>query len=60
MNSYGVSEVPADAVYGEYDSENGEWTGKWFYDEQTAIKWSEEPDDERLGVVSTTDETDWL
>jgi hypothetical protein len=60
-NSYGVTGIPDHAVYGVYDTENGEWTGNWFRDEASAQKAAEElHDDPRLGVVSTTDDEDWL
>lgn len=54
-------EIPENATYGVYDTENAEWTGHWFYDEASAQKAAEElRDNPRLGVVSTTDDEDWL
>jgi len=51
-NSYGVNEVPDDAIYGVYDTENGEWIGTWFFDEESAKECASNLDDENLGVVS--------
>ena len=61
-NSYGFDgNIPADALYGVYDSENGEWTGHFFNDRKDAQKTADElENDPRLGVVSVTEYDDWL
>lgn len=61
-NSYGFDgNIPKDALYGDYDSENGEWTGIFYTTLEDAQAAAEElDDDERLGVVSTTDHDDWI
>ena len=61
-NSYGFDgNIPANAIYGVYDSENGEWTGKFFSNEADAQEAANElKGDLRLGVVSVTDDEDWL
>ena len=61
-NSYGFDgNIPDDALYGVYDVENAEWTGDFFNSEEDARKAANElADDERLGVVSVTEEDDWL
>jgi len=63
-NSYGFNKssgIPEWAEYGVYDSENGEWTGQWFSDYDSAQSGADDLDqDGPLGIVSTTDETDWL
>jgi hypothetical protein len=61
-NSYGFDgNIPTNALYGEYDTENGEWTGTFYNsleDAQAAAK--ELKDDPRVGIVSVTDPDDWL
>ena len=63
-NSYGFNKadgIPQDAEYGVYDTLNGEWTGQWFTDYESAQDAADDLDEDGpLSVVSVTDETDWL
>ena len=64
-NSYGFDRnTPEDALYGVYDAANGEWTGTFFFDVQTAraaaLDLHNDPDFRDHGVVSTTEDDDWL
>ena len=61
-NSYGFDgNIPANALYGVYDPENGEWTGNFFSTEEDAQKAADElKDDPCLGVVSVIEDDDWL
>lgn len=55
-------DIPTSAIYGVYDHENGEWTGRFFATEEEAREVLRDLDlnDQRLGVVSTTDPGDRL
>ncbi len=51
-NSYGFNgEIPSTAVAGEYDSENGEWTGKFYFSREEAESAEQEIlDDDSLSL----------
>ena len=61
-NSYGFDgNIPEDAIYGAYDCANGEWTGHFYAtleDAQAAA--NDLGADEVVGIVSVTDDDDWL
>jgi hypothetical protein len=61
-NSYGFNgDIPVDALYGVYDGVNGEWTGKFFYDAESAQAAANSlADDPILGIVPTSDDDAWL
>ena len=61
-NSYGFDgNIPDNASYGVYDTENGEWTGTFYYSKEDAQAAADDlSNDPRLGVVSTTVDDDWL
>lgn len=61
-NSYGFDgNIPSTALYGIYDTDNGEWMGDFQYYLEEAKKVAEElRDDPRLNVISVADEGDWL
>ena len=60
-NSYGVECPPEWALFGVYDVVNGEWTGEFFSDWESASEAAASlADDEQFGVVSTQDDETWL
>jgi hypothetical protein len=60
-SSYGVGNPPEGALYGVYDSDNGEWTGHFFFDLPSAQAEADKlRNDDHFGVVSITDDEDWL
>ena len=61
-DSYGFDgNIPEGALYGVYDAVNGEWTGEFYADLESAQAVADELDPHGpVGVVSVTDESDWL
>lgn len=55
-NSYGVDTIPVSARYGEYDTENGCWTGIWYYDDEDAQEAADLLEDERYAIFPLLDE----
>ena len=54
-NSYGVREVPIDAIFGVYDTDNGEWTGIWFVSLEAAEAAADQWDDIERDIMSVDD-----
>ena len=61
-NSYGCDGVPEDALYGDYDCFNGEWTGVFYFTREDALDAANDEfyKGEQFGISSTTDFFDWL
>lgn len=56
-NSYGFDgSIPGGAIAGVYDSENGEWTGKFYFSiEEAKVAEQEIMDDESLSLEEVND-----
>lgn len=61
-NSYGFTgEPPAWAMYGVYDTENGEWTGVFFSSVEAAQRAANDLSEDDTGVIANVaDDQDYL